>query len=79
MTGVKRFEDLIAWQKARILTREIYLHTRQGPFAGDLGLTSQIRSASVSIMSNVADGFERSGQQEFLQFVSTAKASCAED
>jgi four helix bundle protein len=78
MTGVRRFEDLVAWQKARILTREIYLHTRQGPFAGDLGLTSQIRRASVSIMSNMAEGFERNGQREFHQFLSTAKASCAE-
>ena len=75
---VIKFEDLIAWQKARTLTRAIYLLTRQSPFVRDFGLTNQIQRASVSIMSNLAEGFERNGQREFLQFLSTAKASCAE-
>jgi four helix bundle protein len=78
MSRIERFEDLIAWQKARLLTKEIYLITRQGSFAKDYGLTNQIQRASVSIMSNLAEGFERSGLGEFHQFLSTAKASCAE-
>jgi four helix bundle protein len=76
--SVGKFEDLIAWQKARELTRRIYEITRAGEFAKDFRLSSQIQSAAVSIMSNIAEGFERSGLGEFHQFLSTAKASCAE-
>jgi four helix bundle protein len=75
---VGRFEDLIAWQKARDLTREIYRATQQGTFVRDFGLSDQIRRAAVSVMSNVAEGFERGGLGEFHQFLSIAKASCAE-
>jgi len=75
---IDRFEDLIAWQKARDLTRAIYQVTRRGEFARDLGLARQVQRAAVSIMSNVAEGFERGGRGEFHQFLSTAKASCAE-
>ncbi len=78
MAKVERFEDLIAWQKARALTRVIYEVTRQGEFAKDYGLRGQIQRAAVSIMSNIAEGFERGGRNEFHQFLSTAKASCAE-
>ena len=78
MSKIKRFEDLIAWQKARELTKEIYIITRQGEFARDYGLSGQIQRAAVSIMSNVAEGFERGGRGEFQQFLSIAKASCAE-
>src|SRR4030095_14387167 len=78
MSKVERFEDLIAWQKARVLTRNIYQATRQGPFAKDFGLTGQIQRASVSIMSNIAEGFERGSLGEFHQFLVTSKASCAE-
>ena len=78
MSKIERFEDLIAWQKARALTRAIYEVTRQGAFAKDFGLAGQIQRAAVSIMSNVAEGFERGGRGEFHQFLSTAKASCAE-
>ena len=78
MSEVKRFEDLIAWQKARVLAREIYFATRQGAFAKDFGLAGQIQRAAVSIMSNIAEGFERRGRSEFHQFLFTAKASCAE-
>jgi four helix bundle protein len=76
--SVGKFEDLIAWQKARDLTRNVYKITRAGEFAKDFRLSSQIQSAAVSIMSNIAEGFERSGLGEFHQFLSTAKASCAE-
>lgn len=75
---VVKFEDLIAWQKARELTRKIYQISRTGEFAKDFCLSSQIQSAAVSIMSNIAEGFERGGLGEFHQFLSTAKASCAE-
>jgi four helix bundle protein len=75
---IERFEDLIAWQKARALTRAIYQVTKQGAFAKDLALWRQMQRAAVSIMSNVAEGFERGGRREFRQFLSTAKASCAE-
>jgi four helix bundle protein len=78
MGKIERFEDLIAWQKARELTRAIYEATRQGAFAKDYGLSGQIQRATVSIMSNIAEGFERGGRGEFHQFLSTAKASCAE-
>lgn len=78
MGKVERFEDLIAWQKARKLTRSIYEATWQDVFAKDFGLSGQIQRAAVSIMSNIAEGFERGGRGEFHQFLSTAKASCAE-
>lgn len=78
MTGVSRFEDLVAWQKARELTKAIYIVTRKGEFAKDWGLAGQIQRAAVSVMSNLAEGFERSGQGEFHQFLSMSKASCAE-
>jgi len=75
---IERFEDFIAWQKARRLTHDIYLATSQGRFAADFGLKDQIRRASVSSMSNVAEGFERGKPGEFHQFLSIAKGSCAE-
>ena len=78
MAKIERFEDLIAWQKARELTRRIYLHTGVGAFAKDFGLRDQIRRASVSVMSNIAEGFERGGRPEFHQFLVIAKGSCAE-
>jgi four helix bundle protein len=75
---IRRFEDLIAWQKARALAKTIYKVTRKGEFRNDYGLAGQIQRAAVSIMANVAEGFERGGLGEFHQFLSTAKASCAE-
>jgi len=75
---IERFEDLIAWQKARKLTQLIYQVSRRGAFAKDFGLSGQIQRAAVSIMSNISEGFERGGRGEFHQFLSIAKASCAE-
>jgi four helix bundle protein len=75
---VERFEDLIAWQKARALTKEVYDVTRRGELRRDFGLTGQMQRASVSIMSNIAEGFERGKRGEFHQFLSVAKGSCAE-
>jgi four helix bundle protein len=78
MSRVERFEDLIAWQKARTLTKQVYLVTRQGEFARDFGLSGQMQRASVSVMSNIAEGFERTGPGEFQRFLSVAKGSSAE-
>ena len=75
---VRRFEDLIAWQKARVLTGSIYGASKRSDFGHDFGLARQIQRAAVSIMSNIAEGFERGGRGEFHQFLSTAKAYCAE-
>ena len=72
------FEDLIAWQKARHLTKAIYEATRRDAFAKDYGLSRQIQRASVSIMSNIAEGYERGSHSEYHQFLCIAKASCAE-
>src|SRR3954466_9705131 len=78
MAKITRFEELIAWQKARVMTREIYRATESGKFARDFGLKDQIRRAAVSVMSNIAEGFERGGRPEFHQMLSIAKASCGE-
>jgi four helix bundle protein len=75
---INRFEDFIAWQKARKLTTDIYRVTSEGSFARDFGLRDQIRRAAVSSMSNLAEGFERGRPAEFHQFLSIAKGSCAE-
>ena len=75
---IRSFQDLIAWQKARILTAKIYRITSEGAFARDFGLKDQIRRAAVSVMSNIAEGFERGRPTEFHQFLSIAKGSCAE-
>ena len=73
-----KFEELIAWQKARQLTKEIYRTTRKVDFSRDFGLVSQIQRATVSIMSNIAEGHERDGSAEFHRFLHMAKGSCAE-
>jgi len=75
---VKNFEDFEIWKEARALTREIYQLTRDSKFSKDFDLRNQIRRAAVSIMSNIAEGFERGGNQEFVQFLYVAKASCGE-
>jgi len=75
---ISRFEDLVAWQKARTLTATVYKTTEGGLFGRDIGLREQIRRAAVSTMSNIAEGFERGTAAEFHRFLSVAKASCAE-
>ncbi len=74
----ERFEDLLVWQKARLLTSHIYRLTSDGVFARDFGLRDQIRKASVSVMSNIAEGFERNSDNEFRRFLMIAKGSCGE-
>ena len=78
MNRIERFEDILAWQKARVLTKDIYTTTRLAAFARDYGLKDQIQRASVSTMANIAEGFERGGDKEFAQFLSTSKGSCGE-
>ena len=78
MKKVEKFEDLIAWQKARELTKLIYITTSEGSISKDFSLRDQIRRASVSIMSNLAEGFDRGGRNEFHRFVVIAKGSCSE-
>jgi four helix bundle protein len=78
MNRIEKFEDIVAWQKARVLTKEVYKCTQLGGFARDYGLKDQIQRASVSTMANVAEGFERGGDKEFTQFLSTSKGSCGE-
>jgi four helix bundle protein len=75
---INYFEDLEIWKEARRLTKEIYRVTSGPKFSKDFSLRDQIRSAVVSIMSNVAEGFERGGNQEFCQFLYIAKGSCGE-
>ena len=78
MATITRFEEIEAWKIARELTRDIYRITSSGAFAKDFGLCDQIRRAAVSIMSNIAEGFERDGNKEFCNFLSIAKASSGE-
>lgn len=73
---VERFEDLRAWQKARELTNEVYRLSRNGRM--DHGLKDQMQRAAVSVMANVAEGFERGSREELVQFLYIARASCGE-
>jgi four helix bundle protein len=75
---VKSFEDLDIWKQARQLVQEIYRLTKTEKFSRDFDLRHQIQGATVSIMSNIAEGFERGGNQEFIQFLYIAKGSCGE-
>jgi four helix bundle protein len=78
MAGVKKFEELDAWKKSRELAVRIYKLTNKGEFSRDFGFRDQIRRASVSVMSNIAEGFERGSRPDFHRFLVIAKASCAE-
>jgi four helix bundle protein len=75
---VTRFEDLVIWQDARSLCKLIFDISQKGSFSKDFKLRDQIRTSSGSIMDNTAEGFERDGNREFIQFLSFAKGSCGE-
>lgn len=75
---VERFEDLVIWQQARKLSKEVYEITRSGDFRYDSRFVQQIRAAVGSVMDNIAEGFERDGNKEFVQFLYIAKGSCGE-
>jgi four helix bundle protein len=78
MAGFSRFEAIEAWRRARNLTKETYALTSAGSFSRDFGLIDQMRRAAVSIMSNIAEGFGRGGNKEFVQFLWVAKDSASE-
>ena len=78
MGTARRFEDLEVFQEARELCKEIYRMTSEEPFNSDYRFVQQIRAASGSIMDNIAEGFERNGNKEFVNFLYIAKGSCGE-
>jgi four helix bundle protein len=78
MTTAKRFEDLEVWQKAKELTNLVYDYSSAGAFSRDFGLCDQMRRASVSVMSNIAEGFESQTQVMIIQFLDRAKGSAGE-
>ena len=78
MSTITKFEDIEAWQVARDLTRRIYAHTGEGAFSRDFGLRDQMRRAAISIMSNIAEGYESRTQPLFIEFLGRAKASSGE-
>jgi len=78
MSKIERFEDIQAWQKARLLVKEVYSVSNTGLFVKDFGLRDQIRRAAVSIMLNIAEGFARRTNREFIQFLVIAHGSAAE-
>jgi four helix bundle protein len=75
---VERFEDFGTWQEARDLVRKVYQATREDHFARDYGLSDQMQRTAVSIRSNIAEGFERGGNKEFVQSLYVAKGSAGE-
>ena len=78
MPTITRFEEIEAWKTARELTRRVYSLTEQGQFTKDFGLKNQIQRASVSVMSNIAEGFESRTQAQFLEYLGRSKASAGE-
>ena len=78
MARIEKFEDIEAWQRARQLAKAVYAVTSEGKFARDFGLRDQIQRAAVSVMSNIAEGFERGGDVEFRRFLAIAKGSAGE-
>ena len=78
LNKVQRFEDLIVWQKARTLAKEVYSLSKMKGIKEDFGLKDQILNSSGSIPDNIAEGFERNGNKEFRQFLSIAKGSAGE-
>ena len=76
--GIERFEDIEAWKAARELSQEVYKITAQGQFTHDYGLRDQIQRAAVSIMANIAEGFDGRSNREFIQFLGYAFRSATE-
>jgi four helix bundle protein len=78
MATAQKFEDMEVWQVTRLLVKDIYRVSNSGQFSKDFGLKDQIRRAAISILSNIAEGFERSGNREFVHFLYIAKGSAGE-
>ena len=75
---IERFEDLEVWQLSRKLVKDVYKLTSGGKFQNDFNLSRHIQKTSVSVMSNIAEGFEKQSKKEFIRFLYTAKGSCGE-
>lgn len=78
MPAVKRFEELKCWKEARVLVREVYASTKKPKFRKYFGLRDQIQRASVSAMTNIAEGFGRYSSKEFIRFLDYTQSSCEE-
>ena len=78
MATVKKFEELKIWQKAREISKEVFKISCRSEFKNDYALRNQIRRSSGSVMDNIAEGFERDGKKEFVQFLFIAKGSAGE-
>ena len=78
MSTFRKFEDIVAWQKARKATQFVYSITNAGVFARDFGLRDQLRRASISIMANIAEGFGRRSDKEFANYLNIAHGSASE-
>ena len=76
--NIQKFEDLKVWKASRIFVKEIYELTNTKPFKNDFGLKDQIQRASVSVMNNIAEGFERDSNNEFIRFLKYSKGSAGE-
>lgn len=77
MATIKRFEDIEAWQKARVLARQIYILSVETGLGKDFRFRDQVNAAAGSVMDNIAEGFERGGKLELINFLTIAKGSCA--
>ena len=78
MATVKNFESLDVWTQSRVLTNRVYEMTRLSGFRNEFSLKDQLKRAAVSVMSNIAEGYERNNNKEFVYFLSMAKGSCGE-
>jgi len=78
MALIKKFEDILAWQEARKMVQDVYRRSREGTFARDFGLRDQIQRASVSVMANIAEGFDCESHMEFARFLGYARRSAVE-
>lgn len=78
MAKVTQFEELLIWQLSRQISKEVYKITKEPPFKHDTRFVQQIRAAAGSVMDNIAEGFERDGNREFINFLYIAKGSCGE-
>jgi four helix bundle protein len=75
---IKNFEDIEAWKEARTLNKLIYKTTTRDPFRKDFGLTGQIQRASITVMANIAEGFDRQSNKEFIHYLNIASSSASE-
>ncbi|HRJ75441.1 MAG TPA: four helix bundle protein [Anaerolineales bacterium] len=78
MTSITKFEDLIAWQESRLLVKMVYKITSEGTFSKDFGMRDQIQRASVSVMTNIAEGFDCESTAEFARLLGIARRSAVE-